>query len=72
MKVTPGLLIVLLFAAAAVVWALARAGVFFWFGRLPGDIRYEGKTTRFYLPVMSMLLISAVISLANYLIRRFF
>lgn len=34
-----------------------------WFGRLPGDIRYEGQRTRVYAPLASMLLLSPVLSL---------
>jgi hypothetical protein len=26
-----------------------------WFGRLPGDIRYEGRRTRVYAPLASVL-----------------
>jgi H+/Cl- antiporter ClcA len=35
---------------------------FSWFGRLPGDIRIEKKNFRFYFPIVTMLLISAVIT----------
>jgi len=41
-------------------------------GRLPGDIRIERETTRVYIPLMSMLVISIVVSLLLNLIRRFF
>ncbi len=43
-----------------------------WFGRLPGDIRYEGEHTQVYIPIVSMLLLSVVLSLLLYLLRRFF
>jgi len=42
-----------------------------WFGKLPGDISYEGKGTFVYAPLGSMLLISAVVSLVAYLYQRF-
>lgn len=42
-----------------------------WFGHLPGDIRVEGKNTRFYAPITSMLLLSALLSLVLWLIRKF-
>jgi hypothetical protein len=42
-----------------------------WFGRLPGDIRIERDTVRIYLPIVSMLLVSGVVSLVLYLVRRF-
>ncbi len=45
-------------------------GIFRWFGRLPGDIRIERENVRVYIPIVSMLLISIVISLIIYLLRR--
>ena len=43
-----------------------------WFGRLPGDIRYEGRRTRVYAPLASMLLLSLVLSLVMYLLGAIF
>ncbi len=40
-----------------------KFGLLNWFGNLPGDIRYEGRNTRFYFPVVTMLLISVILSL---------
>ncbi len=37
-------------------------GLFDWFGRLPGDIRYEGENVRFYAPITSMLILSLILS----------
>ena len=54
------------------VGLLVYSGLFNWFGRLPGDIRYEGERTRVYVPIVSMLIISLVLSLILYLLRRFF
>ena len=51
---------------------LIYAGGFNWFGRLPGDIRYEGERTHIYVPIVSMLLVSIVLSFIFYLIRKFF
>ena len=53
-----------------VVGLLIWSGAVAWFGRLPGDIRIERDTVRVYIPIVSMLLVSAVLSLALYLIRR--
>ena len=39
-------------------------------GRLPGDILYRGKTTTFYFPLASSILISLVLSLILFLIAR--
>ena len=41
-----------------------------WFGRLPGDINYETENTRVFIPLVSMLLISILLSLLLWLIRR--
>jgi hypothetical protein len=41
-----------------------------WFGRLPSDIRFERDSVRVYVPLVSMLLVSIVLSLVFYLIRR--
>ena len=53
-----------------VIGLLAWAGGLSWFGRLPGDIRIEGDTTRVYIPWVSMLVISAVLSLVLWSLRR--
>lgn len=55
-----------------VVGLLVSLGGFGWFGRLPGDIRIERDTVRVYIPFASMILISIVLNLVFYLIRRFF
>ena len=39
-------------------------------GRLPGDIRIEGKNSSFYFPLTTCLLLSAVASLVMWLLRR--
>jgi Protein of unknown function (DUF2905) len=41
---------------------------FFAFGRLPGDIVYKGKNSSFYFPIVSCLILSAVLTLALWLI----
>jgi len=44
--------------------------LFSWFGRLPGDIRIETERTRIFIPITSMVLISAVITVVVNLLRR--
>ncbi len=65
--VVAGVLIVML---GVLVWG----GGLSWFGRLPGDIRIERGNVRIYIPVVSMLLLSAVatilLSVLRYLFRR--
>ena len=67
-----GILLVAGGLAAVVVGLLVLAGGLGWFGRLPGDIRYERGNVRVYAPIVSMLLASVVLSLVLYVIRRFF
>ncbi len=41
----------------------------FWgLGHLPGDILYKGKNTQFYFPVVTCLLLSAVLTLVVWLV----
>jgi len=54
------------------VGVLVYSGGFNWFGKLPGDIHYEGERVQVYIPIVSMLLVSLALSLIFYLIRRFF
>lgn len=67
-----GLLVIAGGAFLVVAGLLIYSGALNWFGRLPGDIRYEGEHTRVYVPIVSMLIISIALSLMLYLIRRFF
>ena len=53
-----------------VVGLLVLSGGLNWFGRLPGDIRYESGRVGVYIPLVSMLLVSLALSLVFYLIRR--
>jgi hypothetical protein len=50
---------------------LVSSGWLNWFGRLPGDIRIERENVKLYIPLVSMLLLSVVLSLLLALIRRF-
>ena len=44
-----------------------------WLGRLPGDIRIEGKNgSGFYFPVVTCIVVSIVLNVVIALIRRFF
>lgn len=54
-----------------VVGGLVLSGGLNWFGRLPGDIRYESDRVGVYIPIVSMLIVSLALSLVFYLIRRF-
>jgi hypothetical protein len=67
-----GLSLVGLGALLAVAGLLIYWGGFSWFGRLPGDIRYETESTRVYVPITSMILLSLLLTLIFNLVRRFF
>ena len=66
-----GLFVIVGGAVLAVAGLLIYSGALNWFGRLPGDIRYEGEHTRVYVPIVSMLILSIVLSLILYVVRRF-
>ena len=69
---SPGLMLIALGVGLILIGLLFWSGSMAWFGRLPGDIRIERETVRIYVPIVSMLLVSVVVSLVLYLIRRFF
>jgi hypothetical protein len=58
--------------------ALAALGVLVTFadrlpfklGRLPGDIFIQGKNSTFYFPLMTCVILSVVLSLVMWLLRR--
>ena len=54
------------------VGLLFYSGWLAWFGRLPGDIRYESDKVQVYVPIVSMLIVSVVLSVLFYVLRRFF
>jgi len=69
---SPGPMLIGLGVGLILIGLLFWSGSMSWFGRLPGDIRIEREAVRIYLPIVSMLLVSAVVSLVLYLARRFF
>ena len=69
---TVGMLLVALGVLAIVAGLLAMTGALGWFGRLPGDIRIESGNTRVYIPIVTMLVVSIVLSLVMAIVRRFF
>jgi NAD/NADP transhydrogenase beta subunit len=69
---SPGTILIAIGVGLILVGLLIWSGSLSWFGRLPGDIRIERDTVRVYVPIVSMLLVSLVVSLVLYLVRRFF
>lgn len=67
-----GLLVIVAGVLIIVIGLLIYSGALTWFGRLPGDIRYERDGFRVYIPIVSMLLISLALTLIFNLLRRFF
>jgi hypothetical protein len=65
-----GLIVVAGGVALVIIGLLIWSGGLSWFGRLPGDIRYESGSTRVYIPITSMLLVSVVLSLLAWLLRK--
>ena len=63
--ITMGLLLV---AAGVVVLLLDRLPIRL--GRLPGDIYFQGKNSTVYFPIVTCLVISAVVSLVLWIFRR--
>lgn len=52
------------------IGGLAVMGVKLPFGHLPGDIAIEGERGAIYIPLGSMLVISVILSLVLFLLRR--
>ena len=53
--------------AAGLLWPwLSKLGL----GRLPGDIRVETESGGFYFPIVTCLVISVVLSLLFWILRR--
>jgi hypothetical protein len=69
---TAGPAIIVVGVVLVVVGVLVWSGALAWFGRLPGDIRIERDTVRVYVPIVSMLVVSVVVSLLLYLVRKVF
>ena len=65
-----GVVVIAIGALIVVGGLLLLSGSLSWLGRLPGDIRFEGSNFKVYIPIVSMLLISAVLSAVIWLIRR--
>ncbi|HYK21089.1 MAG TPA: DUF2905 domain-containing protein [Pyrinomonadaceae bacterium] len=67
-----GLLVIVGGVFVVLLGLLIYIGGLNWFGRLPGDIRYESGSVRVYIPIVSMLLVSLALTLIFNLLRRFF
>lgn len=59
---------VLLVVAGLILWRFPT--LFGWVGKLPGDISMRKGNVSFYFPVVTCILISAVVTLLSWLFRR--
>ena len=66
-----GVVVIAVGALIIVVGLLALSGALSWLGRLPGDIRIERESFKLYIPIVSMLLVSMLLSAVIWIIRRF-
>lgn len=71
MNPSPGPLLIALGVVLILVGLLIWSGGLQWFGHLPGDILIERESVHIYVPLASMLVVSLVVSLVLYLLRRF-
>lgn len=60
----------LLVAAGALVYFLHDR--LHWLGHLPGDVRIERDGFRLYIPLATCLLLTVLVNLVVWLVRRFF
>ena len=58
---------IVLIVVGALLWSGVGRG---WLGRLPGDIFYTRGNFTFYLPIVTCLLISLLLTLVFWLFRR--
>jgi len=65
MLIVAGLVLV---AAGVIVTLLAKSPIPL--GRLPGDIRIQGKHGSFYFPIVTCLLLSILFSVVMWIMRR--
>ena len=68
-----GKLLILIGLLLVVVGSVLYAGskLPFRLGRLPGDILFQGKSSTFYFPVVTCLVLSLVLTLLSWLFSSF-
>lgn len=65
-----GPLLVALGLLVVLAGVLAWAGWLSWFGHLPGDVRIDRENVRVYIPWVSMIVVSVIVSIVISLFRR--
>lgn len=68
-----GNLLMLLGGIIVLIGVLVRfaPGLVGWFGNLPGDIRIENENSRVFIPITSMIIVSAALTLLINAVRWF-
>jgi uncharacterized membrane protein len=61
--------IILIIAGLVVYFAGDKLG---WIGHLPGDIRIEKENARFYFPITTMIIISVILYVIVWIVRKLF
>jgi hypothetical protein len=69
---TLGLVVIAVGVGAIALGVLIATGAMSWFGRLPGDIRIENESTRVFVPITSMIVVSVILTVVVNLVRRLF
>ncbi len=66
-----GKLLVIVGISIAIVGALLWSGIGkSWLGRLPGDINYSKENFSFHFPIVTCLILSAILTLLLWLFRK--
>lgn len=58
-------------AIGLILWSGDRLSFLRFLGRLPGDIAIEKENFKFYFPLATSILVSVILSLIFWLIRKF-
>jgi len=65
-----GVVIITIGAVIVLIGILVASGGLSWFGRLPGDVRFESGSGRIFIPFTSAILVSVVLTiLVNVILR---
>lgn len=65
-----GTVIIVVGAVIVLVGILVSTGALNWFGRLPGDLRFDSGSTRVSLPITSMVIASVVLTVVINVVLR--
>jgi len=67
-----GRLLLIIGGSIALIGLLFMVGgrLFPWLGRLPGDIRYQGENVSCFVPIVTSILLSIILTVALNLIIR--